>query len=334
MHAIAPETLGLSDGDEFALGITLCNLTLAANGPVALEHIGQTHAKHPAYAAFRLESYIGIPVEVDGVRFGTLNFSSPVPRTRSFDEIDIDALQLMSSWVGGELSRRRRVQALQSANAELEAFGRAVSHDLRTPLSAALGYVDLFVEEHGASLSQAGFEDLNRVQESIERMQTLVTGMLGLFRLSSDTLDRKPLDLAPMAERVLADLRAAHPGRAVEQTVAASLPATGDARLIRSLLDNLLGNAWKFSSSRSVISIEVGEEDREGETYFFVRDRGVGFSMDFAHEIFEPFRRLSDQVPGDGLGLATVRRIVRVHGGNIWAESQLGVGTTFYFTLG
>ena len=334
VHVVAPDTLSLSDGDEFDLGITPCSLTLRADGPIAFENMGQTHETHPAYTSFKLASYIGIPIVVDGRCFGTLNFSSPQPRTRRFDEIDVDALKLMASWLGTELTRRRRLDELRAANAELEAFGRAVSHDLRSPLTAAIGYVDVFRNEHHSSLDPQAKEDLEQLRVSVLRMGTLVEGMLGLFRLSSTEPEQESVDLSAVAQSIATRLKVQDPSRNVQWEIADGLDVVGDPALLHSLLDNLLGNAWKFTASQSPARIELGRGEHEGRSCFFVRDNGVGLPSEAAQRIFEPFVRLDDDAPGDGLGLAIARRIVRAHGGRIWASSTPDQGTTFSFTLG
>ncbi|MEM7158633.1 MAG: GAF domain-containing sensor histidine kinase [Myxococcota bacterium] len=333
VHVVAPPSLSLSDGDEFELGVTPCSLTLRAEGPITFENMGQTHETHPAYTSFRLESYIGVPITVDGECFGTLNFSSPEPRARHFDEVDVDALQLMGQWVGTELARRRRLDDLRAANTELEAFGRAVSHDLRSPLTAAIGYVDIFRKEHEASLDDEAKEDLTQLRASVMRMNTLVEGMMGLFRLSSAEPARESVDLSAIAMEIAERLKVQNPARRVEWSIADGLHAVGDRALLHSLLDNLLRNAWKFSASETPARIEVGRNEGEGAACFYVRDNGVGLPPGKAERIFEPFVRLDDDAPGDGLGLATARRIVRAHGGKIWARSAPEGGTTFSFTL-
>ncbi len=334
LHAVAPKDFGLTEGDEFDLGITPCSLTMAAAEPVAFEHMGQTHETHPAYTSFRLESYIGVPVVVDGQPYGTLNFSSPVARSRRFDAVDVDALKLMGYWIGAELSRRKRVQALHSANLELEAFGRAVSHDLRSPLTAAQGFLEAFLSDHGPGLGREAHEDLDGVRQSLLRMGSLIEGMMSLYRLSTHQPSRESVELIAMAREIAAGLEAVEPERQVEWVFPSSLPVNGDPRLLRSLLENLLGNAWKYSASRAVARIELGRDESSEQLQLFVRDDGEGFAMDHAERIFEPFARLSASALGDGLGLATARRIVQSHGGRIWAESEPGEGATFRFTLG
>ncbi|MDB4966985.1 MAG: hybrid sensor histidine kinase/response regulator [Myxococcales bacterium] len=229
-----------------------------------------------------------------------------------------------------------RVAELAAANQELEAFSYSVSHDLRGPLRAIDGFSTILLEQYHGSLDEQGRHYLDRVRAGSQRMGHLIDDLLGLARINRAEMHRATVDLAQVAREVTDELHRGEPERAVELHIAGSAPARGDGRLLRVALENLLGNAWKFTRRQSAPRIEFGSEPRDGVPAFFVRDNGAGFDMTYAHKLFLPFQRLHDvtEFEGSGIGLATVQRIVNRHGGRIWGESQPGQGTTFWFTLG
>jgi PAS domain S-box-containing protein len=233
-----------------------------------------------------------------------------------------------------ELVRARTVE-LENAVSELESFSYSVSHDLRAPLRAMDGHSAVLLDEHAGLLDEEGRHHLDRIRKAAGRMGHLIDGLLGLARISRRELVGTPVDLTALALSVAGDLRALEPDREAQVTVADGMTAEGDPRLLHVVLENLIGNALKFTSTRPTAVVEVGCEERGGETVFFVRDNGVGFEMAYAQKLFTPFQRLHgiDEFPGTGIGLATVQRIVVRHGGRIWAESAPGAGATFYFTL-
>ncbi|HEU4410470.1 MAG TPA: AAA family ATPase [Polyangiaceae bacterium] len=237
-----------------------------------------------------------------------------------------------------ELERRvaDRTAQLHVANKELEAFSYSVSHDLRSPLKAIDRFAAALEKNHGAGLGAEGQEYLGRVRSAAKRMGSLIEDMLGLSRVARAELRRGRVDLSELARGVVAELRRADPEREVEVVVADGASAEGDANLLKIALENLLSNAWKYTSKRARATIEFGAEARpDGRTAYFVRDDGAGFDAARAEELFAPFRRLHDaaEFPGTGVGLATVQRIVSRHGGRVWAEGAVGRGATFYFTL-
>ncbi len=237
-----------------------------------------------------------------------------------------------------ELEERvaRRTADLAAANQELEAFCYSVSHDLRAPLRAIDGFSRAALEDGGDQLPGAVCGHLERVCAAARRMAELIDALLSLSRLSRFELRRGQVDLGAVAGDVIGALREADPSRAVEFMIGAGLNAEADPRLTRALLENLLGNAWKFTRERERARIEIGRVEQDRETAFFVRDNGVGFDMAYADNLFGAFQRLHDQrrFEGSGIGLATVSRIVRRHGGRVWAEGEVDHGATFYFTLG
>ena len=228
-----------------------------------------------------------------------------------------------------------RTRELSEANRELESFSYSVSHDLRAPLRAIEGFARVLGDRYGTVLDEAGRDYLQRVRGAAARMSELIESMLKLARVGRGEVQREPLDLSRMARDIFAELRAAGPGREVEVEIMPDLRATGDPVLVRSLLQNLLGNAWKFTRDRTHPRIEFGAGERDGEPAFYVRDNGAGFSQAYADKLFRPFQRVhaDEAFAGEGIGLASVKRIVERHGGNVAAEGKEGEGATFWFTL-
>lgn len=227
-------------------------------------------------------------------------------------------------------------QELRAVNRELEAFAYSVSHDLRTPLTAIDGFSLALADKAAALLDQRGRHFLARIRANVQHMAELIEGLLALSRMNTLEIRREQVDLSEIAEDILNELMGQPGARQVQATVAPQLLAAGDSRLLRQVLANLLGNAWKFTSHAEQAHIEVGgARTPEGEPYFFVKDNGAGFEMSQADRLFTPFQRLhkSEEFPGTGIGLATVRRIVARHGGRVWAESAVDRGATFAFTL-
>ena len=225
--------------------------------------------------------------------------------------------------------------ATEAVNRELEAFSYSVAHDLRAPLRSIDGFSLALLEDCADVLDEAGKQHLRFVREAAQDMAALIDGLLSLSRVTRSELRRETVDLAELARNILAQLRRAAPGRNVETVIADDLLAEGDARLLRGLLENLLGNAWKFTGKQGAARIEVGLTDAGGERAYFVRDNGAGFDMAYAAKLFGAFQRLhsASEFEGTGIGLATVQRIVHRHGGRVWAESAVGRGATFFFTL-
>lgn len=230
---------------------------------------------------------------------------------------------------------RERTVQLEVANQELEAFCFSVSHDLRAPLRAIDGYRQALVEDCADNIPEDGQLYLQRIQSSVQRMGQLIEDLLNLSRVSRGVIDKRHVDLGELALQVIAELRQRDPARIVEVSVWDGLGVEADPRLLRVVLENLLGNAWKFTSKTATPRIEVGAlRDSESMTYF-VRDNGSGFDMAYADKLFGAFQRLHavTDFPGTGIGLATVQRIVHRHGGRIWADAKVGKGAIFFFTL-
>jgi signal transduction histidine kinase len=235
------------------------------------------------------------------------------------------------------LQLERRSQELAAANKELEAFSYSVSHDLRAPLRGIDGFSKALLEDYSDKVLDAqGTHYLRRIRVATQRMAELIDDLLQLARLTRADLVRRPVDVSKLANAVAADLARRDPARTVDVRVTDGLTAQADLHLVTIVLENLLGNAWKFTGKRSDAKIEVGAANVEGVAAYYVRDNGAGFDMEYADKLFGVFQRLhaASDFEGTGIGLATVHRIISRHGGRIWAESAVGQGATFYFTLG
>lgn len=231
---------------------------------------------------------------------------------------------------------RQRTTELESANRELGAFTYSVSHDLRAPLRAIHGFTHLVGLESGDQISEQARQYLARVQAAVERMESLIDDLLRLSQVSQRVMKPERVDLSAMAAGVAREIQAGEFARRVEWVIEPDLVATGDAGLLRIVLENLLGNAWKYSGKREAARIEFGYAADGENAGFFVRDNGVGFDMRYAERLFVAFHRLHSpaEFPGTGIGLATVSRIIHRHGGRIWAEGKVGEGACFCFSLG
>lgn len=229
----------------------------------------------------------------------------------------------------------QRTRELETVNEELKAFSYSVSHDLRAPLRAIDGFSLAVVEDYADQLDEEGQRLLGRVRRASQRMGNLIDDLLKLSRVSAVEMERVDLDLSALATAIIRELRQRDPEREVEVRVERGLRASGDRLLVRSVLTNLLDNAWKFTRHAPHARIEFGRVEASSETVFRVRDNGVGFDMDYVGKLFEPFQRLHsvEEFEGTGIGLATVRRIVRRHGGEAWAEAAEGEGASLFFTL-
>ncbi|HWI77747.1 MAG TPA: ATP-binding protein [Ramlibacter sp.] len=232
---------------------------------------------------------------------------------------------------------RRRTAQLEAVNQELEAFSYSASHDLRSPLRVIDSFSSLLEKSVRAHLDERGHHYLNRIRFNVRLMGDLIDALLALAHVSRVNLQRETVDLGAMAKAALDQCRERDPDRVAQVSIADNLMAQADAALINQVMQNLVGNAWKFTSKVPSASITVGCENLPGRPCtFFVRDNGAGFDMAYADKLFSAFQRLHDpaEFPGSGIGLATVQRIVARHEGKIWAESAVGEGATFFFTLG
>jgi PAS domain S-box-containing protein len=267
---------------------------------------------------------------------------SEFPIEISLSPLETEDGMLVSSAIRDVTERRRAQEALatakdgaDAANRELESFSYSVAHDLRAPLRAMSGFAQLLQEGYADKVDAEGQEYLQTIVGSARRMAALIDGLLSLARLTRRQPRRVRVDLSALSAAIGAQLRDAEPLRSVELVVEPGMVAALDPTLARALLDNVLGNAWKFTTRVSAPRIEVGRVDAEGGAAFFVRDNGAGFDMKYVNKLFGPFQRLhaTDDFPGTGIGLATAHRIIDRHGGRIWAEGAVGRGATFYFSI-
>ncbi|HVP13003.1 MAG TPA: PAS domain S-box protein [Phycisphaerae bacterium] len=287
---------------------------------------------------------------------------SPMIMEMGIDVTEQKRLQRELQQANEELERRvaARTAELQASNKELEAFAYSVSHDLRAPLRAMDGFSQALLEDYPQALDVEGRGHLNRIRAASQRMGELIDGILGLSRTTRSEMRPVAVNMSDLARTVAADLRKSDPSRQAEFVIEPQLVVNADANLLRIMLENLLGNAWKFTGKHARARIEVGKmrpeeggartdsrtsevgpptadrtSDGGDETVYFVRDDGAGFDMKYAHNLFGAFRRLHSmtEFEGTGVGLATVQRIVHRHGGRIWAEGQIERGATFYFTI-
>jgi len=236
-----------------------------------------------------------------------------------------------------ELEQRvvARTAELESTNRELEAFSYSVSHDLRSPLRAIDGFSKALLEDCGDALGEVGSRHLERVRQATRQMGVLIDDLLNLARISRTEMRRVRVDLGGLGQEVMASLKQAQPEREVSFVVTGDLATEGDPPLLRVVLDNLLRNAWKFTSKHPTARIELGQSGENGQRAYFVADDGAGFDMAHAKLLFAPFQRLHRQsdFEGTGVGLATVQRIIHRHGGRLWAEGTVEGGAKFHFTL-
>ncbi len=235
-----------------------------------------------------------------------------------------------------EHARTEKVaRQLELTNRELEAFAYSVSHDLRAPLRAIEGFGSALMEEAAERLEPEQRDNLARIRAAAGRMAEMIDGLLELARATQVEMKRREVDLSELANDVIEEIRAGEPARDVKVSVEPGLRARGDPQLLRLVLQNLIGNAWKFTTSVPGAMVEFGLQNDKGDRVFYVRDNGVGFDMKYAEQLFGAFRRLHrrEAFPGAGIGLATVKRVIARHGGEVWADARPGEGATFFFTL-
>jgi PAS domain S-box-containing protein len=341
-------TLTLPAGGSSQAGYTLHTDTSV----VATDLTTETRfSPTPLLVEHGVVSGMGVVIQGPQRPYGVLSVHTA--QRRDFNEDDIHFLQAIAHLLSSAIERtqvdrelrhqqdhleelvRDRTRLLEESNKELEAFSYSVSHDLRAPLRTMGGFSDLLLHRHSAKLDAEVRELLALIHDGALRMGKLIEDLLDLSRFHRVEMVRQPVDLGAMSREVLDGLRAQDPGRAAEVVLGPGLAARGDPHLLRIVLDNLLGNAWKFTALTPGARIEVGREEAPGAPAFFVRDNGAGFDPAFADQLFRPFHRLHKptEFEGNGIGLATVARIVQRHGGKVWAEGQPGKGATFRFTL-
>jgi light-regulated signal transduction histidine kinase (bacteriophytochrome) len=231
---------------------------------------------------------------------------------------------------------RQAILELKAVNSELEAFSYSVSHDLRAPLRSIDGFSQALLEDYGGRLDDTGQDFISRIRAATQRMGNLIDDLLTLSRVTRSSIRMESVNLSQLARRIATELQQGCPERRVEFEIAPDLRAYGDTHLLQVVLENLLNNAWKFTAKQSQPIVTVGQSQSDnGSPIYFVRDNGAGFDMAYVDKLFSPFQRLHgmQDFPGNGIGLATVQRIIHRHGGRVWAEGVIDRGATFYFTL-
>lgn len=277
-------------------------------------------------------SYISVKFPVrdsNGQAYAVCGISTDITgRKRAEEEIKELNEQL-------EARVRERTAELEASTHELDAFAYSVSHDLRAPLRSLHGFSQALLEDYHDALDDTGKDYLGRLQKSVARMGQMIDDLLTLSRATRADLTRRPVDLTGICQEVVTELRTSDPDRDVTVDIEPGLRTVGDARLLRLVMQNLLGNAWKFTQKVSGARISAGRRQRDGDWLFYVADNGAGFNMRYVEKLFVAFQRLHSTADfeGTGIGLATVNRIVHRHGGHIFAEATPGEGATFYFTL-
>jgi light-regulated signal transduction histidine kinase (bacteriophytochrome) len=233
------------------------------------------------------------------------------------------------------MALEQQAAKLSAVNRELETFSYTVSHDLRAPLRAIVGFSQILLEKNREQLDKEGRQHLSWVADSARRMGELVQGLLSLSKFSRQTLSRSTVDLSQMVDSIVQDLQNANPARQIDVSITKNVTVQADQQLLHIAMTNLLANAWKFTANKVDVEIEFGMIKKDDKDTYFLKDNGAGFDMKYVDKLFGPFQRLHSeaQFEGTGIGLATVRKIFERHGGKIWAEAKVNEGATFYFTL-
>jgi PAS domain S-box-containing protein len=353
----SPGLLADFSAGEVSISDCLCGQVALTGVPQILQDnaAGSAFASREALRAEGLRFHAAFPLSVKNQPIGVLclfAYAEVRPIQRSLDlvqqlcgpialAIDNARLYEQSQSHAAELEQHvlERTVQLAAINEELEAFSYSVAHDLRVPLRSIDGYSQALLEDCTGKLEPEDYHHLERIRAATQRMHQLIDDLLELSRLTRGDLERIPVDLSALAQTIAAELHQRTPARQAEFVIAPGILVRADVPLISAVLENLLGNAWKFTSRVPAARIEFGEQrqkcDGQEERIYFVRDNGAGFDMTQADKLFQTFQRLHSQeeFPGTGIGLATVKRVIHRHGGRVWAEGEQGQGATFYFTL-
>jgi len=346
--AIAP----LWKGQRFPLDASASGWAMLNRQPVAIEDVFvDTRVPHDVYRPTFVKSLAMVPIRTVapvgaiGVYWASTHRATPeeIELLQALADSTSIAMETAERFTNleHELAERtaeveRCHTQLELLNKELEAFSYSVAHDLRSPLITIDGFAQVLVENTAGQLDEPNRQHLERISTAVRRMHRLINDLLGLSKVVRAPVQAGTVDLSALAREIQKRLRESAPNRAAEFIIAEGLTARGDPGLLRTALENLMSNAWKFTSRKEMARLEFGSSvDRTGRTVYHVRDNGAGFDPRYAGKLFSPFQRLhpETQFPGSGIGLAIVQRIIHRHGGEIWAESALDCGAAFYFTL-
>ncbi len=340
--AISP----LWKGQRFPMSACISGWVMLNAQPAVLPDIyADPRIPADAYRPTFVKSLVMVPIRLKSP-IGAIGVYWAQPKHATPEEVElIQALANTASvamenvQVYTELEQRvaLRTQQLEALNKELESFSYSVSHDLRAPLRGIGGYTSLLRRELGPLGTDKAKHYMANIIESTDQMGSLIEDLLRLAQLAQQELNFIDVDLAQLAREISGRLRQEDPAREVEIVIPDSLRAKGDPGLMNVVMENLLSNAWKYTSKEAKARIVVGSrEEPDGTTSFFVQDNGAGFDPNYAEKLFSPFQRMhtQEEFPGNGVGLATVQRIVHRHGGRIWADAKPGAGATFSFTCG
>lgn len=345
---------GFAENFEYNLKGTPCAEIINLEKELIPTNASTLYAEDELLVSMNIDSYFGAPIVtkekgviglvsvMDVKPMALNNWTAPVLGVFASRlalelqrKIAVDELRELNESLEERIKERTR--ELEASNSELAAFSYSVSHDLRSPVRTINSFMDILYEDFGDQIPEEAFDSLDRIKRAGRKLNTLIDDMLGLAQVSSAEMLRQKVNISDLVANEIQLLREQYPDRDIDVIVAPDLHAWGDKGLITILYQNLLSNAWKYTTKNTKPRIEIGQQSVQGEEpVYFVRDNGVGFDMQYSKNLFSPFRRLhkEEDFEGNGVGLATVFRVINRHGGRIWPESEVGKGATFYFNLG